>query len=305
MRPDLRVEIAGLRLNNPVMVASGTFGTGHEYVPFMDVNGLGALVTKTVTVKKRLGNRPPRIWETPSGMLNSIGLQNKGLETFVREDLPVLKRFKTPIIVNIAGFSFEDFETLGKALTQVFGVAALELNISCPNVKEEGRIFGSEPGLAARATKAVKDSTNLPVFVKLSPNVTDITAIAKAVENEGADALTVANTYFGTAIDTETFEPRLSTVTGGLSGPAIRPMTLRMVLEVVSSVKIPVVGVGGISRTNDALEYFLAGASAVQIGTANLVSPGVSSTIVEGLERFLWEKKIKRVQDIVGGVKID
>jgi len=302
-KPDLRVNLAGVALHNPVMVASGTFGTGEEYAPFMDVNRLGAIITKTVTLEKRKGNPPPRIWETPSGLLNSIGLQNKGIDRFLKEDLPLFRRLHPAIIANIAGFEIDEYVTLARKLNAALGISALELNISCPNVKEGGVIFGSNPKIAAEVVKETKKVSRIPLIVKLSPNVNDIVTIAQAVEEAGADAISLVNTFIGMAIDPVTFKPRISNIVGGLSGPAIRPIAVRMVWEVAQKVKVPVVGIGGITSVSDALEFFLAGATAVAVGTANLVNPGTPAEIIDDLEKFLVKKGLNSINDVIGGVE--
>lgn len=303
MKPDLSVDLAKLKLKNPVMVASGTFGSGQEFLPYLELSHLGAIVTKTVTLEKREGNPPPRICETPSGLLNSIGLQNKGLNLFIKEDLPFLKKLGTPIIVSIAGFSIPEFITLVTKLNPL-RISALELNVSCPNVKKGGIVFGSDPQLTANLVKEVKKVAKLPLIIKLTPNVTDIGEIAQAAENSGADAISLVNTFLGMAIDPSTFRPKLSTIVGGLSGPAIKPLALRMVWEVASKVKLPVVGMGGIMNTSDALEFLLAGATAIAIGTANFINPKVTIEVIEGLEKFLEEKELSSIKEIIGKVKI-
>lgn len=300
----LKVEIAGLTLQNPVMPASGTFGFGAEYAPFVDLNRLGAIVVKTITLHPTLGNPPSRLMETYSGLLNSVGLQNLGLNKFLQEKLPYLRRFTPPLIVSIAGRTIDEYTELAARLSAEAGVKALEVNISCPNVKEGGIIFGTVPDMAARVTAAIKEQTNLPVIVKLTPNVTDITEIAKAVVDAGADALSLINTLQGMAIDIETRRPALGNIIGGLSGPAIKPVALCAVWRVARVVKVPVIGMGGIMTVSDAIEFMLAGATAVAVGTASLVKPGVLMEIIEGLEEYVAAQEIKDIRELVGALQI-
>ncbi|SMB99920.1 dihydroorotate oxidase B, catalytic subunit [Thermanaeromonas toyohensis ToBE] len=301
---NLTVELAGLKLQNPVMPASGTFGFGEEYASYVDLNALGALVTKSITLEPRLGNPPPRIVETPAGLLNSIGLQNPGLEAFIREKMPFLRRFRPPIIVNIAGSTVDEYAELARRLGEVPGVAALEVNISCPNVKEGGMAFGSEPEQAAEVIQAVRRVTTLPIIAKLTPNVTDIVAVAQAVERAGADALSLINTLVGMAVDWEKRRPVLGNIVGGLSGPAIKPIALYAVWRVARSVKIPVIGMGGIMTATDALEFLLVGARAVAVGTANLVSPQAMLEIIEGLREYLMQNNIDDINKIIGSLEL-
>lgn len=282
------IEIAGIKMKNRIMVASGTFGFGREYADYVDLNKLGAIITKSLTLKPREGNPPPRIVETPSGMLNSIGLQNEGIEYFVREDLPFLERFDTPIIVNIAGETVEEYIELAKILSREAMVKGIEVNISCPNVKKGGIAHGVDPKCTGEIISAVRKVTTQPLIAKLTPNVTDITLIAKAAEEAGADALSLINTLVGMSIDIETGQSRLGTLTGGLSGPAIKPIALRMVYQVAHTVKIPVIGIGGIITGNDAVEFFLAGAAAVQIGTANFIDIAASTRITKEIEAYVY-----------------
>lgn len=286
------VEIAGIKMKNPVMAASGTFGFGEEYSELTDLNKLGALVTKSVTLKPKEGNPPPRICETPAGMLNSIGLQNEGLEVFLNKHLPFLSKFEVPVIVNVAGETVEEYVEVCKALSKEPKVKGIELNISCPNVQRGGMTFGVDPVLTEEIVKKVRGASNLPLIVKLSPNVTDITVIAKAAVAAGADALSLINTVLGMAIDIKTKKPKLKTITGGLSGPAIRPIAVRMVWQVAQIVKVPVIGLGGIMTAEDALEFFLAGASAVQVGTANFVDCEAALKIIEGLKGYNLSDKM-------------
>ncbi|MFA5839814.1 MAG: dihydroorotate dehydrogenase [Candidatus Margulisiibacteriota bacterium] len=296
----LETEIAGIKLKNPVMVASGTFGYGKEPAQFIDLNQLGAIVTKTITLEPREGNAPPRIVETPSGMLNSIGLQNKGIQDFVDNVIPFLAKIKTPVIVNIAGDSPEQYAKLAKILSQEPTVKGLELNISCPNVKKGGMQFGIDPSATADLVKSVRKATKLPLIVKLSPNVTDITAIAKAAEQAGADAISLINTLLGMSIDINTHQFRLGAKTGGLSGPAIKPVAVRMVWQVAQVVKIPIIGIGGIMTGADAIEFFLAGASAIQIGTGNFVDPQTPIRVINEIKDYLTKRNISNLQSIIG-----
>jgi len=300
----LDVEIAGIKMKNPVMVASGTFGCGEEYSEVMDISRLGAVVTKTVTLEPRQGNPPPRICETPSGMLNSIGLQNDGIDAFLKNSLPLLAKFKVPVIVNIAGDSLNDFAELTKKLDGQPAVKGIELNISCPNVKKGGMLFGCAPDSAAEVVKSVKKMTALPVIVKLTPNVTDVARIAMSVEAAGADAVSLINTLIGMSIDIETRKPKIATATGGLSGPAIRPIAVRMVWNVAQAVKIPVIGIGGIMTAEDAIEFFLAGASAVQVGTANFIDAEASIKVIDGIKSYLGSRKLSGIKEIIGKIRV-
>jgi dihydroorotate dehydrogenase (NAD+) catalytic subunit len=281
------MELAGIKLKNPVLVASGTFGNGREYNDYLDLNQLGAIITKSVTLLPREGNPAPRIAETPSGMLNSIGLQNEGIEYFLKEDLPFLAKFATPTIVNIAGESVEEYAELARRLSKESMVKGIEVNISCPNVKLGGMSFGVDPKLTKEVIAAVRKATTQPIIVKLTPNVTDITIIGKAAVEAGADALSAINTIVGMSIDLETGQSRLGRLTGGLSGPAIRPIAVRMVYELAHSVKVPVIGLGGIMTGNDAVEFLLAGAQAVQVGTANFVDTSASIKVIKGIEDYV------------------
>jgi dihydroorotate dehydrogenase (NAD+) catalytic subunit len=305
IKPNLSVEIAGIKMRNPVMPASGCFGFGEEYAPFIDINKLGAVVVKSVTLKPTIGNKPPRLCETPAGMLNAIGWQNPGLDVFLKEKLPYLRQFKTPVLVNLAGRTVNEYAELAAALEGVEGLAGLELNISCPNVEEGGVAFGTDPDLAAKVTSAVKEKTSLPLIVKLSPNVTDIARIALAIEKAGADAISLVNAFTGMAIDIHTQRPVLGNITGGLTGPAIKPIAVYMVWRVARVVKVPVIGIGGIFRAEDAIEFFLAGARAVAVGLGNFVRPGVMLDIIEGIEKYLTEKGIDDINQIVGALNLD
>ncbi len=301
-KPDISVNIAGIRLKNPVITASGTFGYGDEYASLVDLNRLGAVIPKGISLKPIEGNPSPRIVETPAGMLNAIGLQNVGVEAFVREKLPFLRQHDTPIIVNIFGYTVEEYSRLAKKLDGE-EVAGLEVNISCPNVERGGCLFGHDPQMANEVIRAVKGRTSLPVIAKLSPNVTDITVIARSVQDGGADAISLTNTLLGMAIDVETQTPALGNVTGGLSGPAIKPVALRMVWQVAKVACVPVIGVGGIAKASDALEFMIAGASAVQIGTAHFFNPRTTLEIIDGLSQYLKRRGISRITDIVGTLK--
>ncbi|PLX82051.1 MAG: dihydroorotate dehydrogenase [Desulfuromonas sp.] len=303
-KPNLAVEIAGLSLKNPIMPASGTFGYGEEYAGYIDLNRLGAIVTKGLSLNPKAGNPTPRIAETVSGMLNAIGLQNVGVQDFARHKMPYLRELNTPIIANFFGNSLEEYGEVAKQLSDIPELAAAELNISCPNVKKGGIVFGTDPKAAEAAVTAVRKHLKMPLIVKLTPNVTDITVIARAVEEAGADAICCINTLTGMSIDVRTRKPRLANRTGGLSGPAIRPVAVRMVHQVVQAVKVPVIGVGGIIRAEDALEFLIAGASAVQVGTANFINPGAMMDIIDGLERFCIDEGIEDINRLVGSLEI-
>jgi dihydroorotate dehydrogenase (NAD+) catalytic subunit len=303
--PDLRVKIGSLELRNPVLTASGTFGYAREFGNLVNLYRLGGVIVKGISLFPRPGNPPPRIVETSCGMLNAIGLENVGVDRFITEKMPYLLGIDTPVIVNILGDSIEEYRHITEKLTVVPGVSAIEVNISCPNVKKGGVAFGSDPDMAAAVTKAVKDSTNLPVIVKLSPNVTDIAQIAWAVQQAGADAVSLINTLIGIAIDLKTKRPRLANIIGGLSGPAIKPVALRMVYQVARSVSIPVIGIGGIESAEDALEFMLAGATAVQIGTANFINPRASEEAVEGITDYVIREKLHSVREMIGAMETD
>ncbi len=301
VKPGLDISIGdGLHLKNPVMTASGTFGYGEEYADYVDLNRIGAVIVKGISLEPRNGNPPPRIIETASGMLNAIGLANVGVEAFIREKLPFLRKFDTRVIVNVYAEGIEQFERLAGILTQVEGVHAIELNISCPNVHRGGVAFGSDTSLAFDVTRAVRKSTHLPLIVKLTPNVTDISEIASAVQDAGADAVSLINTLKGMAIDVERRKPYLKNITGGLSGPAIRPVAVRMVWEVARRVTIPVIGIGGIMTARDALEFLIAGASAVQIGTAHFLNPRVTTDVIDGIREYLGRHGFSHVRDLIG-----
>jgi dihydroorotate dehydrogenase (NAD+) catalytic subunit len=305
MMPDLSVKIAGVKFSNPVLVASGTFGYGEEYKSLVDLNKLGGIVTKSITLEPREGHPPPRTFETPCGMLNAIGLANVGVEKFIKKKLPFLRSLKTRIIVNVAGSTISEYVEVVKRLNHRRGIDMLEINISCPNVKEGGIAFGSKVKSAYDCINAVRENTSYPIIAKLSPNVTDIVEIANAVEEAGADAISLINTLVGMAIDTEKMRPVLANITGGLSGPAIKPVALAMVWKVAKAVRVPIIGIGGIMNTEDALEFFLAGASMIQVGTANFVDPQTSVKIVNGLFGYCKKKKIKKIIDLVGRLETD
>lgn len=300
---NLAVEVAGIKMKNPIMVASGCFGFGQEYNRFYDLSRLGGIMTKGTTLEPKLGNPPPRIAETPAGMLNSIGLQNPGVEKVISEELPWLSQFDVQVIVNISGYSIAEFEELAQRLDGVPGVAGLELNISCPNIKGGGMAFGTDPHSAAQVVKSVRAKTKLPLIVKLSPNVTEITEIAKAVESAGADGVSLINTLLGMAIDIKKRRPVLANVMGGLSGPAVKPVAVRMVYQVYRAVKIPIIGMGGITTFEDVVEFMLAGADAVAIGAGNFLDPYLPLKIIEDLEGWLLKEGIKDIGEIIGQCK--
>ena len=300
----LSIHLAGISMKNPLMTASGTFGFGEEFADFIDLSEVGAIVVKGITREPRRGNSGRRMAETPSGMLNCIGLQNPGVDVFLRDTLPRIRRYGAPIIANINGNLVEDYAFLAEALDDS-GVAGLEVNISCPNTKHGSMAFGVVPETAAEVTAEVRNRTKLPVIVKLSPNVTDITEIAKAVEAAGADAVSLINTLVGMAIDTQSWRPVLGNVVGGLSGPAVKPIALRMVWQTARAVKIPVVGMGGICTPRDAVEFFLAGAQAVAIGAANFVNPCSMQEIAAGVETYLKSRGLSHVSQLVGQIKLE
>ena len=303
--PDLAVNIGSLRLTNPVMTASGTFGYAREFADLVRLDRLGAIIVKGISLKPRSGNPPPRIIETACGMLNAIGLENVGVKRFITEKLPYLMQLRAPVIVNILGDSIEDYAELAGRLDEVEGIAALEINISCPKVKKGGVAFGTVPEMAAAVTGAVRSAAKLPVIVKLSPNVTDVTLIARAVEKAGADAVSLINTLLGMAIDIRSRRPRLANVVGGLSGPAIKPVALRMVWQVARSVSIPVIGIGGIGTTEDALEFLMAGATAVQVGTANFYQPAAAEQIITGLALFLQDQGLSSIHQVSNSLEVN
>ena len=295
-----QVQIGSLKLKNPVMVASGTFGYAQEFAEYVNLKKLGGIITKTITLHPTQGNPPPRVVETASGMLNAIGLQNQGIENFLEDKMPYLRKLKIPVIVSIGGDSLQDYIKLTKILDRAKGVDALEINISCPNIKGKNCLVSQDRDATRQLVKRVRGLTNKIVITKLSPNVTDIVAIAKAAEEAGSDALGLVNTFSGMSIDINTKTPRLGNVTGGLSGPAIKPLALRMVWQVAQNVEIPIIGMGGIMNVEDALEFIIAGASAICVGTANLVDPSASEKIVKGLETYLKKNKIKNLKKLIG-----
>lgn len=301
---DLSVEIGKLKLKNPIMTASGTFGYGEEFADFIDLNRLGGIIVKGTTLHHREGNPYPRMAETPSGMLNAVGLQNKGVDYFIEHIYPRIKDLDTQVIVNVSGSCIDDYVAVCEKLSPLDKVAAVEINISCPNVKQGGMGFGTTCSGAESVTSAVRKAYDGTMIVKLTPNVTDITEIARAVEAAGADAVSLTNTFLGMAIDVEKRKPMLSTITGGLSGPCIRPIAVRMVWQVANAVKVPVVGLGGIASGRDAIEFLLAGATAVQIGTANFVDPQVTVKAIDYIEDYLKRHQITSVRELIGGMEV-
>ena len=299
----LSVVIAGVRFSNPVMTASGTFGYGSEFAPYTDLNRLGAIVVKGLSVRPRQGNPGPRIVETPCGMLNAIGLQNVGVESFVKEKLPYLRKYSTRVIANIFGETVDDYAEVARTLDREDGVAAIEVNISCPNVKKGGIVFGTDPFEAARVVVAVRKATRLPVITKLSPNVSDIKVMVKAVEDAGSDAVSLINTLTGMVVDVEKRRPAIATVTGGLSGPAIRPVGVRMVWEASKVARTPIIGIGGIMEAKDALEYIIAGATAVQVGTASFIDPDAAVKVASGISDYCVRHNTT-VKDLVGSIMV-
>ncbi len=300
----LNTKIGSLELKNPVMTASGTFGYGTEYADFMDISRLGAIIVKGTTLNPRQGNPYPRMAETPSGMLNAVGLQNKGVDYFVDHIYPEVRKINTNIIVNVSGSCIDDYVQTAGIINTLDDIPAIELNISCPNVKQGGMAFGVKPESAAQVVTAVRKAYDKTLIVKLSPNVTDITEIARAVEGAGADSVSLINTMLGMAIDAEKRKPILSTITGGMSGPAVKPVALRMVWQTAKAVKIPVIGLGGICSATDAVEFLLAGASAVQIGTANFIDPSISEKVVDGIADYLQRHNFNSVQEIIGKLEV-
>jgi dihydroorotate dehydrogenase (NAD+) catalytic subunit len=302
---NLSVNIGALRLTNPIIAASGTFGYGVEFAHLVDLNRLGGIVVKGLSLEPMAGAPPPRLCETPSGMLNAIGLQNIGVRAFVAEKLPALRSYRTTVIANVFGCTVEEYVAVIRILEEAEGLAAYELNISCPNTAHGGIQFGSDPQMVSEVVAAARSAAKRPLWIKLSPNVTDIAAIARAAEDAGADALTVANTYQGMSVDTRTRRSRLGRLTGGLSGPAIRPITLRLVYESSRAVKIPVVGLGGIERVEDILEYMIVGAKAVQVGTANFSDPAACGNLVDGLEKCCSASKLHEISNLIGTLHTD
>ena len=306
--PQLSVKIGNLKLKNPLIAASGTFGYAEEFKHLVDLRKIGAIITKTITLSPRKGNPPPRTVETPSGMLNSIGLENPGIEIFLKEKLPFLKRIKSPIIVSIMAEGIDEFKELAKILDKTKGITAIELNLSCPNVRHSTnnvKLTAQDPKATYEAVEAVRSQTNKTLIAKLSPNVTDITEIARVALSAGADALSLVNTFFAMAIDIETKSSVLGSVTGGLSGPAIKPMALYMVWQLYKEIKSPIIGGGGIMTAQDAIEFMLAGATAVTVGTANFINPRVSIEIIESLKAYLIKNKIKDIRTLIGALKYE
>ncbi len=301
-KPDLSVEIAGIKLRNPVMTASGTFGYGKEFADYLDLERIGAIITKGLSLHPKAGNQTPRIVETPGGMLNAIGLQNVGIDAFIQEKLPFLRTVNTPVIVNLYGNTLEEYGELAEKLDKLPEVAGLEVNISCPNVKQGGIVFGTDPKAAYEVVSLVRQSTIKPLIVKLSPNVTNVVEMAHACVDAGADALSLINTLTGMAIDLQKRRPILANITGGLSGPAIKPVALRMVWQVAQAVEVPLIGIGGIMTATDALEFMLAGATAVQVGTANFLDPSAAQNIADGMEAYLEANGIADVKELIGAL---
>ncbi|MDP2423462.1 MAG: dihydroorotate dehydrogenase [Bacteroidales bacterium] len=302
---NLNIKLHDLDLRNPVMTASGTFGYGWEYEDFVDMNRLGGIIVKATTGSHREGNPYPRMAETAMGMLNAVGLQNKGIDYFVNEIYPKIKDYPTCVIANVSGSTVEEYEAVAEKMNGLENIPAIELNISCPNVKEGGMAFGTTCASAQSVTRAVRKLYKKTLIVKLSPNVTNIAEIAQSVADEGADCLSLINTMLGMAIDAEKRKPVLSTVTGGLSGPAIKPIALRMVWQVHKVVKIPVIGIGGIRNATDAIEFILAGASAIQVGTANFIDPFVTMKIVDGIEEYLDRHNVASVAELIGALRVE
>lgn len=302
--PDLSVNIGGITLQNPVMTASGTFGYAREFEKLIDLNRLGGIIVKGLSLEAAKGNPPPRVTETPCGMLNAIGLENVGFDAFVKDKLPWLKQLKTPVFVNIYGKSMDEYARLAARIAETEGIAGIEVNISCPNVTCGGVAFGTDPLVAFQVVSGVRKQCDLPLMVKLSPNVTDIAQIARSVADAGADSLSLINTLTGMAVDIRTRKPKLANITGGLSGPAIRPVALRMVWQVAQSVKIPVIGIGGIMTAEDALEFLIVGASAVQVGTANFVNPRSGMEIRDGIEKYMTEHSLSDLSGLIGTLDV-
>jgi dihydroorotate dehydrogenase (NAD+) catalytic subunit len=297
---DLTVRIGRMTLKNPVIVSSGTFGFGEEFEGFFDLSHLGAIIPKGISLKPMTGNPPPRIFETEGGMINSIGLQNPGVREFIKSKLPYYRGLKTHLIINFFGNTQKEYVELARRLDDVAGISGLEMNISCPNIKRGGIVFGTDPQMAYRLVQAVRKSTALTLIVKLSPNVTDIALMAKSVEEGGADAVSLVNTFRAMAVNIHTRRPELGNIIGGLSGPAIKPIALRMVWEVGQAVNIPIIGMGGIMNAEDAIEFILVGASAIQIGTANLINPKTGIEVIRGIKKYFIQNKIDHIQKLVG-----
>jgi len=298
--PDLSVTIGKIKLRNPVIVSSGTFGFGEEFEDFFDLNHLGAIISKGISLKPMKGNPPPRIFETEGGIINSIGLQNPGFQEFIKNKLPYYKDLKTHLIINFFGNTQKEYIELARRFDRIPGISGLEMNISCPNIKRGGIVFGTNPHMAYRLVQAVRKATTLTLIVKLSPNVTDIALMAKSAEDGGADAVSLVNTFRAMAVNIYTQKPELGNVIGGLSGPAIKPIALRMVWEVSQAVHIPIIGMGGIMNAEDAIEFILVGASAIQIGTANLIDPKTGIKVIHGIRKYLIRNKIGCIQKLIG-----
>ncbi len=303
MKPDMSVKIAGINLRNPVMTASGTFGYGQEFAEYVNLEKIGAFVTKGLSLMPRAGNPTPRIVETPGGMLNAIGLQNVGIDAFIEKKVPFLRTVDTPAIANFFGYTIDEYAELARRLDAIPEITGLEVNISCPNVKQGGIVFGTDPACAAAVVTACRAATSKTLIVKLSPNVTDVVAMAQACADAGADALSLINTLTGMAIDLQKRKPVLANITGGLSGPAIKPVALRMVWQVAKAVKVPIIGIGGIMNATDALEFILAGASAVQVGTASFINPNAAEEIAVGMESWLTENGVASVSSLIGALE--
>ncbi|MDA8412690.1 MAG: dihydroorotate dehydrogenase [Desulfobacteraceae bacterium] len=303
MKPDMTVNLAGIELRNPVMTASGTFGYGAEFADYVNLERIGAFVTKGLSLKPRAGNPTPRIVETPGGMLNAIGLQNVGIDAFIAKKVPFLRTVNTPAIANFFGNTVDEYAEMARRLDGIPEVAGLEVNISCPNVKQGGIVFGTDPDCAASVVAACRRATIKPLIVKLSPNVTDVVSMARACEDAGADCLSLINTLTGMAIDLNRRRPVLANITGGFSGPAIKPVALRMVWQVARAVKVPIIGIGGIMNATDALEFILAGATAIQVGTASFINPGAAQQIAEGMESWLAANGVADIKSLIGALE--
>lgn len=303
-KPDMSVNVAGIALRNPVMTASGTFGYGEEFSAYVNLETIGAFVTKGLSLKPRAGNPTPRIVETPGGMLNAIGLQNVGIDAFIAKKIPFVRSVNTPCIANFFGDTIDEYAEMTHRLDEIPEVVALEMNISCPNVKQGGIVFGTDPSCAASVVAACRAATRKPLIVKLSPNVTDVVSMAKACVDAGADSLSLINTLIGMAIDLKKRRPVLANVTGGFSGPAIKPVALRMVWQVARAVKVPIIGIGGIMNATDALEFILAGATAVQVGTASFINPGAAQTIVEEMEAWMLANGVADIKSLIGALEV-
>ncbi|MDD2366112.1 MAG: dihydroorotate dehydrogenase [Desulfuromonadaceae bacterium] len=303
MKPDMTVDFAGIQLRNPVMTASGTFGYGEEFAEYIDLEAIGAIVTKGLSLKPRAGNPTPRIVETPGGMLNAIGLQNVGIDAFIAKKVPYLRSVNTPVIANFFGNTVDEYAEMASRLDEITEVTGLEVNISCPNVKHGGIVFGTDPDSAASVVAACRKVTAKPLIVKLSPNVTDVVLMARACEDAGADAISLINTLTGMAIDLNKRRPVLANITGGFSGPAIKPIALRMVWQVAKAVKVPIIGIGGIMNAIDALEFMLAGATAIQVGTASFISPGAAQKIADDMEGWLIDNGVADIKSMIGALE--